>query len=97
MIVCVSSVNTAVFGAIIENVILFHRLGFTTYIFKKKSFRNISDFCHLLITFAISFDPRSFSFSIYCRTFAFEHYRQLYIVHPGLEDESLQVTISKLP
>ena len=27
----------------------------------------------------------------------FEHYRQVYIVHSGLQDESLQVTISKLP
>ena len=37
------------------------------------------------------------SFSIYCLTLAFEHYRQVYIVHSGLQDESLQVTISKLP
>ena len=37
------------------------------------------------------------SFSIYCLALAFEHYRQVYIVHSGLQDESLQVTISKLP
>ena len=37
------------------------------------------------------------SFSIYCLAPAFEHYRQVYIVHSGLQDESLQVTISKLP
>ena len=39
----------------------------------------------------------SLSFSIYCLALAFEHYRQVYIVHSGLQDESLQVTISKLP
>ena len=39
----------------------------------------------------------SFSFSIYCLALAFEHYQQVYIVHSGLQDESLQVTISKLP
>ena len=27
----------------------------------------------------------------------FEYYRQVYFVHSGLQDESLQVTISKLP
>ena len=37
------------------------------------------------------------SFSIYCLALAFEHYRQVYVVHSGLQDESLQVTISKLP
>ena len=37
------------------------------------------------------------SFSIYCLALAFEHYRQVYILHSGLQDESLQVTISKLP
>ena len=37
------------------------------------------------------------SFSIYCLALAFEHYRQVSIVHSGLQDESLQVTISKLP
>ena len=37
------------------------------------------------------------SFSVYCLSLAFEHYRQVYIVHSGLQDESLQVTISKLP
>ena len=37
------------------------------------------------------------SFSMYCQALAFEHYRQVYIVHSGLQDESLQVTISKLP
>ena len=37
------------------------------------------------------------SFYIYCLALAFEHYRQVYIVHSGLQDESLQVTISKLP
>ena len=28
---------------------------------------------------------------------SFEYYRQVYFVHSGLQDESLQVTISKLP
>ena len=37
------------------------------------------------------------SFSLYCLAFAFKHYQQVYIVHSGLQDESLQVTISKLP
>ena len=37
------------------------------------------------------------SFSIYCLALTFEHYRQVYIVLSGLQDESLQVTISKLP
>ena len=37
------------------------------------------------------------SFSIYCLALAFEHYWQVNIVHSGLQDESLQVTISKLP
>ena len=41
--------------------------------------------------------PFFLSFSIYCLALAFEHYRQVYIVHSGLQDESLQVTISKLP
>ena len=43
-------------------------------------------------------DCHSFlSFSVYCLSLAFEHYQQVYIVHSGLQDESLQVTISKLP
>ena len=33
-------------------------------------------------------------FSIYCLVLAFEHYRQVYIVQCGLQDESLHVTIS---
>ena len=37
------------------------------------------------------------SLSIYCLALAFEHYRQVYIVHSGLQNESLQATISKLP
>ena len=36
--------------------------------------------------------PFFLSFSIYCLALAFEHYRQVYIVHSGLQDESLQVT-----
>ena len=40
---------------------------------------------------------QTLSFFIYCLALAFEHYRQVYIVHSGLQDESLQVTISKLP
>ena len=46
--------------------------------------------CGCLVTFFLSF-------SIYGLALAFEHYRQMYIVHSGLQDESLQVTISKLP
>ena len=38
-----------------------------------------------------------FSVSIYCLALASEHYRQVYIVYSGLQDESLQGTISKLP
>ena len=33
----------------------------------------------------------SFSFSIYCLALPFEHYRQVYIVHSGLQDESNKV------
>ena len=49
------------------------------------------------LTVARDFFSLSLSFSIYCLTLAFEHYRQVYIVHSGLQDESLQVTITKLP
>ena len=39
-----------------------------------------------------------FSFlSLYTASLSFEYYRQVYFVHSGLQDESLQVTISKLP
>ena len=38
-----------------------------------------------------------FSFSIYCLTLACEYHRQVYFEHSGLQDESQQVTISKLP
>ena len=47
-----------------------------------------------------NFKKSSFFFlscSIYCLALAFEHYRQVYNVHSGLQDESLQVTILKLP
>ena len=37
-----------------------------------------------------------FSF-LYTARPSFEYYRQVYFVHSGLQDESLQVTISKLP
>ena len=37
------------------------------------------------------------SSSIYCLALAFEYYQQVNIVHSRLQDESLQVTISKLP
>ena len=47
-----------------------------------------SHYCHTSSVFL--------SFFIYCLALAFEHYRQVYIVHSGLQDESLQVTISKL-
>ena len=36
-------------------------------------------------------------FSLYTARPSFEYYRQVYFVHSGLQDESLQVTISKLP
>ena len=35
--------------------------------------------------------------SLYTARPSFEYYRQVYFVHSGLQDESLQVTISKLP
>ena len=37
------------------------------------------------------------SLSLYTARPSFEYYRQVYFVHSGLQDESLQVTISKLP
>ena len=37
------------------------------------------------------------SFSLYTLWHPNEHYWQVYFVHSGLQDESLQVTISKLP
>ena len=36
------------------------------------------------------------SFSIYCLALAFEHYQQVYIVHSGLQDESLQATRKRM-
>ena len=38
----------------------------------------------------------SFFLSLYTARPSFEYYRQVYFVHSGLQDESLQVTISKL-
>ena len=35
--------------------------------------------------------------SLYTARASFEYYRQVYFVHSRLQDESLQVTISKLP
>ena len=37
-----------------------------------------------------------FFLSLYTARPSFEYYRQVYIVHSGLQDESLQVTILKL-
>ena len=42
-------------------------------------------------TFLIAF------FSLYTARPSFEYYRQAHFVHSGMQDESLQVTISKLP
>ena len=39
----------------------------------------------------------SFFLTLYTARPSFEYYRQLYFVHSGLQDESLQVTISKSP
>ena len=39
----------------------------------------------------------SFFLSLYTARPSFEYYRQVYFVHSGLQDENLQVTISKLP
>ena len=39
----------------------------------------------------------SFFLSLYTARPSFEYYRKVYFVHSGLQDESLQVTISKLP
>ena len=38
-----------------------------------------------------------FFLSLYTARPSFEYYRQVYFVHSGLQDKSLQVTISKLP
>ena len=38
-----------------------------------------------------------FFLSLYTARPSFQYYRQVYFVHSGLQDESLQVTISKLP
>ena len=35
------------------------------------------------------------SFSLYCLALAFVHYRQVYIVHSGLQDESQQLNIKR--
>ena len=35
--------------------------------------------------------------SLYTARLSLECYRQVYFVHSGLQDESIQVTISKLP
>ena len=39
----------------------------------------------------------SFFLSLYTARPSYEYYQQVYFVHSGLQDESLQVTISKLP
>ena len=39
----------------------------------------------------------SLFFSLYSARPSLEYYQQVYFVHSGLQDESLQVTISKLP
>ena len=44
-----------------------------------------------------STDIECFFLSQYTARPSFEYYRQVYFVHSGLQDESLQVTISKLP
>ena len=41
--------------------------------------------------------PTLIFLSLYTARPSFEYYRQVYFVHSGLPDESLQVTISKLP
>ena len=38
-----------------------------------------------------------FFLSLYTARPSFEYYRRVYFIHTGLQDESLQVTISKLP
>ena len=48
------------------------------------------------LSFFLSFF-HSFFLSLYTARPSFEYYRQVYFVHSGLQDESLQVTISKLP
>ena len=46
---------------------------------------------------AASVTHLSFFLSLYTARPSFEYYRQVYFVHSGLQDESLQVTISKSP
>ena len=51
------------------------------------------------VFFCLVLDPGkdTFFLSLYTARPSFEYYRQVYLVHSGLQDESLQVTISKLP
>ena len=56
--------------------------------------------CYLLTEGAIKVEKGSyypFILSLYTARPSFEYYPQVYFVHSGLQDESLQVTISKLP
>ena len=50
---------------------------------------NLRDLNHYVVFFLF--------LSLYTARPSFEYYRQVYFVHSGLQDESLQVTISKLP
>ena len=50
----------------------------------------------LVIFFSYFLSLLSFFLSLYTARPSFEYYRQMYFVHSGLQDESLQVTISKL-
>ena len=50
-----------------------------------------------LLFFYQSFKQFGSFLSLYTARPSFEYYRQVFFVHSGLQDESLQVTISKLP
>ena len=52
----------------------------------------VLDFIDFSLTFLYFF-----FLSLYTARPSFEYYRQVYFVHYGLQDESLQVSISKLP
>ena len=60
-------------------------------------------FCCYIYVQVLTHIPRlvssflSFFLSLYTARPYFEYYGQVYFVHSGLQDESLQVTISKLP
>ena len=70
------------------------RISWLKQIFQFEKVRNYLGLCPLVVRYLELVQGTFLSFSIYCLELAFEHYRQ---VHSELQDESLQVSISKLP